>query len=113
MGVGGQSHAPTPLLPGEIPGTHCIGGWGPIRLCAGKEGCTCHLGQADFHCLTQQPSRRFTSAVRTFGNGFVKRHDKSLVCVVVDAVVVLYQQELAGASGGQKLNALQEITLGR
>ena len=63
--------------------------------------------------LTQQPSRHFTSAVRTFGNGFVKRHDKSLVCVVVDAVVVLYQQELAGASGGQILNALQEITLGR
>ena len=48
-----------------------------------------------------------------FGNGFVKRHDKSLMCVTVDAVVVLYQQELAGASGGQKLNALQEITLGQ
>ena len=48
-----------------------------------------------------------------FGNGFVKRHDKSLVCVVVVAVVVLYQQELAGASGRQKLNASQEITLGQ
>ena len=35
------------------------------------------------------------------------------MCVTVDAVVVLYQQELAGASGGQKLNALQEITLGQ
>jgi hypothetical protein len=59
--------------------------------------------------LHTQPSRRFTSAVRTFGNGFVKRHDKSLLHVVVDAVVVLYQQQLAAASGGQKLKASQEI----
>jgi len=62
--------------------------------------------------LHTQPIRRFTSAVRTFGNGFVKRHDKSLLRVV-DAVVVLYQQQLAGASGGQKLNALQEIAHGQ
>jgi len=112
MGVGSQRHLPAPLPPGEIPGTHCIEGWGPVRICADKEGCTCHLEQADFHCLTQ-PSRLFRSAIRTFGNGFVKRHDKSLVCVIVDAVVVLYQQELAGASGGLKLSALQEITLGQ
>ena len=117
MGVGCQRQAPAPapapLPPGEIPGTHYIGGWGPVWICADKEGCTCHLEQADFHCVTQQPSRRFRNAVRTFGNGFVKRHDKSLVCVIVGAVVVLYQQELAGASGGQKLNALQEIALGQ
>jgi hypothetical protein len=27
MGVGGQLHAPAALLPGNRPGTHCIGGW--------------------------------------------------------------------------------------
>jgi len=52
MGVGGQRHAPAPLPPGEIPGTHCIGGWGPMRICEDKEGCTCHLEQAYFHSYT-------------------------------------------------------------
>ena len=27
MAVGGQRHAPTALLPGIIPGTHCTGDW--------------------------------------------------------------------------------------
>jgi hypothetical protein len=27
MRVGGQLHAPTALLSGKRPGTHCIGGW--------------------------------------------------------------------------------------
>ena len=73
MGVGSQRQAPAPLPPGEIPGTHCIEGWGPVWICADKEGCTCcHLEQADFHCLTE-PSRRFRSAVRAFWQWFCKK----------------------------------------
>ena len=36
-GVSGQRHAPTALLPGKRPGTHCIGGWVGPR--AGLDGC--------------------------------------------------------------------------
>jgi hypothetical protein len=31
MEVSGQFHAPAALSPGEMPSTHCIGGWVDLR----------------------------------------------------------------------------------
>jgi hypothetical protein len=41
-----------------------------------------NLEQEDFHCLNQHPAGAPQVLLVVFGIGFVKMHDKSLVCVV-------------------------------
>jgi len=58
MGLGGQGHAPTALLP-ERPDTHCIGGW--VGPSTGLNGCGKSRPPPGFDPWTVQPvASRYT-----------------------------------------------------